>query len=208
MIKIKNIVLICSMILFSSCVNYKIEKSESRIEKKFYSSRGFALIYEEGLIKTIMNIEKDYVMHSFLKKNTPIKIINPENSKSFETKISKTASYPKIFNIVITQKVAEILELDINNPYLEVFEIKKNEKFVAKEGSMFEEEKNVAEKVPVDDIQMDDLGNKKIIKVKKEIKSNFVLVVSDFYYLETASNLKKRLAKDTQLNNFYIFFHQ
>ena len=28
--------------------------------------------------------------------------------------------------------------------------------------------------------------------------------MSDFYYLETASNLKKRLAKDTQLNNFYI----
>ena len=37
-------------------------------------------------------------MHSFLKPNTPVKIINLENSKVIETKIHKKANYPKIFN--------------------------------------------------------------------------------------------------------------
>ena len=34
-------------------------------------------------------------MHNLLKTNTPIKIINPANSKFIETKIYKKANYPK-----------------------------------------------------------------------------------------------------------------
>ena len=64
-------------------------------------------------------------MHSFLKRNTPIRIINPENLKEIEAKVSKKAVYPKIFNVVVSQKIAEILELDVSNPYIEVLEIKK-----------------------------------------------------------------------------------
>ena len=33
-------------------------------------------------------------MHNTLKRNTPIKIINPENSKVIDTKIFKRADYP------------------------------------------------------------------------------------------------------------------
>ena len=40
--------------------------------------------------------------------------------------------------------MADNLNLDINNPYVEVLTIKKNVKFIAKEASIFEEEKNVA----------------------------------------------------------------
>ncbi len=58
------------------------------------------------------------------------------------------ANYPKIFNVVITKKAAKFLELDFNNPYVEFIEVKKNKTFIAKEGVIFEEEKNVAAKLP------------------------------------------------------------
>ena len=38
-------------------------------------------------------------MHNNLKTNTPIKIINPSNSKTVETKIYKKATYPNIFHM-------------------------------------------------------------------------------------------------------------
>ena len=60
--------------------------------------------------------------------------------------------------------MAKELELDFDNPYVEVMEIKKNETFVAKEGTTFEEEKNVATKVPVEKIEIDNLSTKKVIK--------------------------------------------
>ena len=79
--------------------------------------------------------------------------------------------YPNIFNIVLSKKIATILELNLDNPYVEVFEIKKNKTFIAKEGSIFDEEKNVADKAPVDEIKMDDItlnkSYKKNIKVEK-----------------------------------------
>jgi hypothetical protein len=47
----------------------------------------------------------------------------------------------------------------------------KNSTFVAKKAKTFEEEKKVAEKAPVDGIQINDLNKKK--KKKKKKKKNF-----------------------------------
>ena len=62
------------------------------------------------------------------------------------------------------------MDLDFENPYVEIIELKKNKTFVAKEGNTFDEEKNVAEKAPVEQIQMDNISNgkKKRIRDKKE----------------------------------------
>jgi len=42
---------ICLLVIFflTNCANYKVEKSKIEIEKKFYSSNGFALIYNDDL---------------------------------------------------------------------------------------------------------------------------------------------------------------
>ena len=148
--------------LLISCADYKTTNQKNSKDKKFYNSSGFALIYDEilfdeGIIsKKIINKSK-FVMHYFLKKNTPLKIVNPQNSLFIETKVYKKSNYPKLFNILISKDIAETLELDPNNPYVEVFEVKKNKKFIAKEGNTHEEEKNVADKAPVDEISMNDL---------------------------------------------------
>ena len=190
----------------SSCAEYKTNKKD----KKYFSSFGFALIYEDFLFeeKTInkkINNDKIVVLHSYLKNNTLIKIINPTNSKTLETKISKQAKYPKFFNIVLSKKTADLLELDYSNPYVEIHEIKKNKTFVAKEGTIFEEEKNVETKVPVNKVEISDLSiSTKTKKDNKIIKNNFFILIGDFYYLDSAKLLKKELSEKTQIDKFNI----
>ena len=193
-----------------SCAEYQAAKKIEKAEKHYYSSSGFALIYEDNLytekvINKKINNEDLRVMHSFLKTNTPIKIINPENYKFIETKIYKKANYPKIFNVVISKKIASILELDTENPYVEIIETKKNKTFIAKQSNIFEEEKNVSEKAPVNEVKMDDLTkqeNKPENKLDK--KDNFVLVINDFYYFDSANNLKKILMEKTNFVNISV----
>ena len=171
---------------------------------------GFALIYEEklfneGIINKKINNDKVEIIHSFLKKNTQIKIINPINSKSVLSEVHINADYPKIFNIVISKKIASLLDIDINNPYIEFSEVKKNKTFIAKEGNIFDEEKNVAQKAPVDEIKVDDLSKSNIISTTKVKKSSsYFLIINDFYYNDSAIKLKNNLIKKTKINNFTV----
>ena len=207
---LKTILLIISIIHLHSCAEYKTDKTLKKQEKQYFLSKGFALIYENNfykqkIVNKKINNKNLEIIHSFLKVNTPIKIINPDNSKFVESKIYKKGDYPKIFNIVISEKIASILELDKNNPYVEIIEIKKNKTFIAKEGNTFEEERNVAEKAPIDEIIMDDLTKEKIKpKLQTVKKYNFILVISDFYFEDSAKNLKEELAKKTKMNNISV----
>ena len=200
---------ICFITLYS-CADYKTNKETQKVEKQYFSSSGFALIYDDELflqkiINKKINNEDIRAMHSQLKTNTPLKIINPVNSKVIETKTYKKAKYPKIFNIVISKKIASILELDVNNPYVEVIEVKKNKIFIAKKADTFEEEKKVVENAPVEEITMDNLS-KGEFDIEKEIlkETNFILVINDFYFEDSANNLKVELVKKTKMNNISI----
>ena len=204
------VLLLISTIFLNSCADYKTDRTTKKKEKQYYSSIGFALIYSDHhylnkvVNKKIKN-EESIAMHNLLKINTPIKIINPDNSKFIETKIYKKADYPKIFNVVISRKIASFLELDFNNPYVEIIETKKNKTFIAKKSEIYEEEINVSEKVPVDAIKMNDLTKDDTeTKKKSDKKSNFILVISDFYYEESAISLKKDLVKKTKMNNISV----
>ena len=143
------VLLLISTLFLNSCADYKTDRTTKKKEKQYYSSMGFALIYSDHhYLNKVVNkkIKNDdsVAMHNLLKINTPIKIINPDNSKFIETKIYKKADYPKIFNVVISRKIASFLELDFNNPYVEIIETKKNKTFIAKKSETFEEEKNVS----------------------------------------------------------------
>ena len=200
------------VITLYSCADYNTNERIKKKEKIYYSSSGFALVYEDKLyiqkvVNKKINNEDIKVMHSFLKMNTPVKIINPANLKAIETKIYRKANFPKIFTIVVSEKIASILELDLDNPLVEVIEIKKNRTFIAKKTDTHEEEKNVAEKVPVDEIKMDDLSNNKDKdKDKKKIfvDSNFIILINDFYYEDSAIKLKNELLKKTKLDNILV----
>ena len=206
----KTILILIYTLLLNSCADYNVSKTKKDKEKLYFSSKGFALIYEDSLYKQKVIRKKIsngniQVMHNSLKVNTPVKIINPENSKIIETIIYKKTNYPIIFNAVISEKIATILELDSDNPYIELIEMKKNKKFIAKESNTFEEEKNVAEKAPVNEIEMDDLTLEKSKVEKKKLKrKKFILVVNDFYFEDSANNLKINLVEKTKMNNFSV----
>jgi len=205
----KKLLLIISCCLFSSCVNIEQSNKKNIIEKKYFDSKGFALIYEEShfinnVVNKKINNEKIVVMHSFIKKNTPIRIINPENFRFIEVKILKNAIYPNIFNIVISKRIANILNLNMENPYVEIHELKKNKKFVAKKANTFQEEREVADTAPVSEIDVANLSTTTEDKalIAKPIK--YFIKVSDFYYITSANELKKNLITKTNLNNFFV----
>ena len=202
--------IVCITLFLTSCAEYKIDSKDNKATKKYFTSHGFALVYEDSLYedKTInkkINNDEIIAVHSYLKRNTPIKIINPDNLKVIETKIYKQGDYPNFFNIVISKKIANFLELDINNPYIELYEVKKNKTFIAKEGNIFEEEKNVVLKIPTNEVKIADLSENKVKIKKKNIqKKNFIIVIGDFYYLDSANNLKLELQKETKINNLLV----
>jgi len=206
----KIIITLTSIVLLYSCADYKTQQAREGVEKNYYFSKGFALVYNEDLyyqkvVNKKFSDEKYGAMHNLLKVNTSVKIINPSNLKFVEIKISKKANYPKIFNIVLSRSVAFALELDMENPYVEVIEIKKNKTFVAKEGNTFEEEKNVSKKVPVDEVKIDILTEQDVNTKKKIVKkNNFILVINDFYYFDSANDLKKVLREKIKVDNISI----
>jgi hypothetical protein len=208
---LKKIILMFAYVIpLYSCADYNVNKTMHEKQNLYYSSSGFALIYEDNLytqkiLNKKINNEDIKVMHNLLKMNTPIRIINPANSKVIETKIYKKTNYPKIFTIVVSEKIASILELDLDNPFVEVIEVKKNKTFVAKKTDTYEEEKNVAEKVPVDEIKMDNLTKNKSEDKKKVSKdNNFIILINDFYYEDSAINLKNELFKKTGFSNILV----
>ena len=82
---IKNITFLFFFLLLLSCGEYHLANLNKKIEKNYYSSKGFALVYEDsyfddGLINKKLKNDEIKVMHSFLKRNTPVKIINPDKT--------------------------------------------------------------------------------------------------------------------------------
>ena len=52
---------------------------------------------------------------------------------------------------------------------------------------------------------MDDLSNEQIeIKKKSNNKKSYTLIISDFYYLNSAENLKNELIQKTQISEFLV----
>ena len=203
----KIILIFLILILVTSCSTFPPSRPKS--EKKYFSSSGFALVYdnsllEQKIINKKINNEKIIVMHNQLKINTHVRLTNPINSKTITTKIYRKAEYPSIFNIVVSKKVADFLELDLKNPYLEIVEVKKNKTFIAKESNIFDEEINVAEKAPVDEVVMNDLTLESNMDNKKKSKINFIIVINDFYYLNSAKKLKNELTKKITINSISI----
>jgi hypothetical protein len=187
----------------------KIMKKPSKIEEPTFSSKGFALVYdnsvfESNIVDKKLNNGQNYVLHPFLKNNTLVSISNPFNSKSLTAIIRKTINYPSIYNIVITKKMADKLELDINNPYVEVLSIRVNDKFIAKEASIFNEEKKVANKAPITSININDMSSSKPeIKFKKK-KPSYIIDIAEFYFFESAETAKNRFKKEANLENIKI----
>ena len=158
-----------------------------------YNSKGFALVYQEKdfnnkIISKKLDNEKLQVAHRKLGRNKILILTNPENNKSIELKVSKKVKYPNFFNVLITKKVFEELNLNSDFPFLEVNQRIKNKSFVAKKAEIFSEETKVMDKAPVTKIKIDNISKSKEKKIKKNKKSKrFSILIGEFYSKKSAN---------------------
>ena len=205
----KLLILLLLTIILQSCELSNVNNSKkfnNNFENK-YKNTGFALIYDKKLEK-VKKLEPRSleIYHKLLKKKSIVKITNPENGKYLIAEVkSNKVKFSNFYNSILSLRIAEELELDINQPYVEILLISKGSTFVAKKAKMFEEEKKVAEKAPVDGIQINDL-NKTTIKKKKNKTRNFSysIKVADFYYKDSVQIMVNRIQKETTINNLDI----
>ena len=120
-----------------SCSNGNFNTSKD----KSYASKGFALIYDENdyqkkIISTKLNPNNIEIGHNQLNKNSYVVITNPINKKSIKMKVTKKVKYPDFFKVLITQKLANQLNLNPKMPYIEIEKRIKNKSFVAKKAAI------------------------------------------------------------------------
>ena len=204
--KILLILLLSIFLIGCEQVAIKSDKIETKIEKK-YSNSGFALIFDEN-IKKIKKLDDRSLMihHKSLKRKSTVKITNPKNGKSLIAEVkSNNQKFSDFYNSVISKRIAEDLDLDFNEPLLEIVLISRNSTFIAKKSKTFDEEKNVAEKAPIDGIQINDLSKtKKKEKKKTKEKFSYSIKIADFYYKSTAKMMISRIKDETSIKNSKI----
>ncbi len=178
----------------------------SSIEKK-YTNTGFALIYNNNLsnIKPL-DTRSLNIYHKYLKKRSLVKILNPNNGKFLIAEVkSNRVNFSNFYNSILSPRIADDLELDFDEPLIKIILISKTSTFVAKKSKMYEEEKTVAEKAPIDGIQINDLNNNTKKKKKaKNKKFSYSIKVADFYYKKTANLMIKRIKNEASIDNVKI----
>ena len=200
-----SLVFLVSFLLFS-CEISSTKKVNIKYENN-YSNKGFALIYDDNLsdIKKLENRSLN-IYHKSLKKKSVVKITNPENGNFLIAKvISNKIKFSDFYNSVLSLRIAETLELDLSEPYVEIILVSNNSTFVAKKAKTYDEERVVAEKAPIDGIQINDLNIKKDVEKKIKNKNfSYSIKVADFYYKDSALLMQKRIKKETTINNLKI----
>ena len=130
-----------------------------------------------------------------MKPGSLIKIINTKTNDSIILKINKRFDYPEFYKLIITQPVADELNLQKDLPLIEVIEVKKNKSFVAKKTKIFKEEEKIHNNAPVEIVTINNISKD---KNKKNLvhKDKFYIIIAEFYSKNSASLLKKRITQE------------
>ena len=190
--------------MFLNCTTANLKNNKTNlISYNNYTNKGFALIYDEtlykeGIISNKIDERSMTIFQRNLKKNTQVKITNIFNNKSLIATVGKKSDYPHFNNSVISSRIALDLDLNIDEPYIEIIAISKNSLFVAKKAKTYDEEKKVLDKAPVNTISISDLNQVKIkIKEKSNKEFSYLIKIADFYYNDTALIMVDRIKKET-----------
>ena len=203
-------ILIVFFIFLVGCEQNNLKKDVVNREiMSKYKNSGFTLVYdpvlkkEKKISKKIDN-KSLFIFHKNLKKNSFVKITNPINQKTVIAEvISNKVRFSDFYNSVITSRIADELSLNLNEPYIDLVLISQNSTFIAKKAKTYNEEKKVAEKAPVDGIQIDNLGdvNQPKNEAKKDNIFSYSIKIADFYYKDSAKNMTDRIIDETNITN-------
>ena len=204
----KNFLLIFIFLFLNNCTSETLIKNKPNVVMvSGYSNKGFALVYSDDIFKkNIVNKKIDHrsliIFQKNLKINTKVKVTNILNNKSLVATVGKNSIYPTFNNAVLSKRISEELDLDTNQPYIEILEIVKNSIFVAKKAKTYDQEKNVAVKAPVSKISINDLNFvKKSDKKILNIKFSYMIKIADFYFKDTALMMTNRIKSANLIKN-------
>ena len=198
-------------LLIISCAT-PVKKVEDKIKpQKVFSNKGFALLYNDDINKNNFITKKIEersltIFQKNLKENTIVKITNLLNNKYLIATVGPKSNYPIFYNSVLSKRIFDELEIDPKQPYIQITTVGNEGTFIAKKAKTFEEEKNVADKAPVEDITIKDLSKKKK-KADKKIAKNkfsFIIKVADFYFKKSAESMFNRIKNETTVNKLKI----
>ena len=186
------------LLFLLSCTSVSV----SNYEKPVFNSKGFAYVYtnedyKNKIIKKKINSDELIIAHNNVKRGTLLKITNPTNGRNIILKNSFKLDYPDFYKILITKTISKQIGLNENFPYVEVEELKKNKSFVAKKAEIYDEEKQLQVKAPVEKVKISNIS--KVKKKTSDKQPKFVIILGNFYSLESAKLLKKRVKNDSQI---------
>ena len=118
-----TLLIILSLFVFSCDLssNNKSKINNTKFISK-YKNTGFALIYNNDL-QNIKPLEERSlnIYHKSIKKKSMVKITNPENNKYLIAEVkSNRVKFSDFYNSILSMRIAKELELDLNEPYVEV----------------------------------------------------------------------------------------
>ena len=187
--------LIILILLLTSCTqNYSNPNSN-----KSFNSKGFAYIYNDDdfnnkIIKRKLDNNTLQVAHNKLRPGSLVKIINVKTNDSIILKNNKKFKYPDFYKIIITEPVANKLNLERNLPLVEIIELKKNKSFVAKKTKIYKEEEKIHNNAPVETVKIDNISKKSF--KNKVIEDKLYIIIAEFYSQDSAGLLKKRITEE------------
>jgi len=205
------------IIIFIFIISCEEQSKKINYTKKFnnYSNKGFALIYDETFLKKKivnkkLNNRSLLIFNIFLEEETPVKVTNLINGKYLLAKVGKNANYPFFYNSVVSKRIATELEIDTYEPYVEIKTLNQKNSFIIAKTKTFEEEKEVANKVPVDGILINNISNnteknEKITNKKiSNINFQYIIKIADLYFEDSAKILKNRLLTEFNITDVKI----
>ena len=214
--------LILLLFILSCAPIENISNNKNIIFEDSFSNSGFTLVFsenlkEEKIIDRRLDSRSLTIFQKNLKKGEFVKITNLLNNKSLIATVGVKANYPNFYNSVISERIYKELEIDLSEPYIEIYQINSNSTFVAKKAKTFDEEKVVANKAPIDGISIKDLNSTSSNKLKKQSKKDFkyLIKIANFYFEDTAFLMKSRILEETNIkkdnimsnssNSFIVF---
>ncbi len=188
----------------------EINKKENLINI-VYSNKGFALIYneeEDNSLEYKLDNSSINILSPRLPNGTPVRITNIINGKSLITVVQNKTVLPIFYNSVVTNRIVSELSINPDEPYIFIETINSNNLYIANDVKTFDEEKEVANKAPVEDIIIQNISIK---TEKKESNSedfvtnfNYIIKFADFYFEDSAIMLKNRLFEEYNIENILI----
>ena len=187
------------------------KKEKEEIVNIVYSNKGFALIFDKNANYSFENYLDNTslnILSPSLPNGTPVRITNIINGRSLITVVKDKTVLPVYYNSVITNRIVSELSINPSEPYVYIETINSNNLYVANDVKTFDEEKEVANKAPVDDIMVQSISLESEIKESKTenfvTNFNYIIKFADFYFEDSAILLKNRLFEEYKIENILI----